>query len=158
MPGRIPWFPVRPSDGRVPLVAHGVYLFVFPTMSFGDAAWFPGVSVATFGLLVPAAGAMALSHGISFIVNYLAGREFRHRSPVQVTFTPMPRAVILHNGVLVGGIAMVFYDTPLWSDIPWSWARRASTSWPISQNTSRSRTADTANEPRGGAAEVRDRG
>ena len=96
-------------------VAHGVFLFVFPALSFGDAAWFPGVSVATFALLVPAAGAMVLSHAISFVVNYLAGGEFRWRSPMQVTFAPLPRAVILHYGVLVGGIAMVIYDTPLWS-------------------------------------------
>ncbi|MFC7234157.1 DUF6498-containing protein [Halosegnis marinus] len=96
-------------------LAHGVFLFVFPTMSFGDAAWFPGVSVATFALLVPAAGAMVLSHGVSFVVNYLAGGEFRRRSPMQATFTPLTRAVVLHYAVLVGGIAMVVYDTPLWS-------------------------------------------
>lgn len=94
---------------------HGVCLFAFPLLSFGEASWYPGVSVATFAAVAPAVGAMVLSHGVSFAGNYVVGGEFRRRSPIQATFAPMPRAVVLHYAVLLGGIAVVVADTPVWT-------------------------------------------
>lgn len=58
-------------------------------------------------LLVPVA-AMMVSHGYSFVINYLRGGESKSTLPAVAMFQPYPRVVVLHLTILAGGfLAMV---------------------------------------------------
>ena len=85
---------------------HGVFVLAL----FGPAGLsrgFPGP--ATFLAAIRQAGvwyaviAIALSHGFSFVHNYLAGGEYRNASPAILMGQPYARVMILHVSILLGG-------------------------------------------------------
>lgn len=57
---------------------------------------------------VPAEGlvALALSHGASFVLNYLGRGEWREASPMAEMFRPYGRVILLHVVLIVGGFAV----------------------------------------------------
>jgi hypothetical protein len=75
-------------------------------------------SPATFLAAVRGAGigyavlAIVLSHGFSFVHNYLAGGEFRRASPPLLMFQPYARVMILHVAILLGGFAAQALGAP----------------------------------------------
>lgn len=60
-----------------------------------------------------AAASLALSHGVSFFVNFLGNREYEHVSPDEQMFRPYPRVMVLHITILGGGFLIGFFGTPL---------------------------------------------
>lgn len=75
-------------------------------------------SPATFLSAVRGAGigyavlAIVLSHGFSFVHNYLAGGEFRRASLPQLMFQPYARVMVLHVSILVGGFVAKAMGAP----------------------------------------------
>ena len=91
------------------VVHYGMFWFghgVFVVSLFGDAlggadpeaAWAAGG-----GLTGPGVVALVLSHGASFVMNYLVGGERRTAAAGAEMFKPYGRVVLLHVVVLVGG-------------------------------------------------------
>jgi hypothetical protein len=60
-----------------------------------------------------AALVMAVSHGFSFVHNYLAGGEFRVAALPQLMFQPYARVMVLHVTILVGGFAAKAMGSPV---------------------------------------------
>jgi hypothetical protein len=60
-----------------------------------------------------AALAMAVSHGFSFVHNYVAGGEFRVAALPQLMFQPYTRVMVLHVTILVGGFAAKAMGSPV---------------------------------------------
>ncbi len=95
------------------IVHYGMFTFVhgiFVLVLFGpakDLGGFPGPAV--FAAAVRGAGVgfavlvIALSHGFSFVHNYLMGGEYRTASPQQLMGQPYARVVVLHIAILAGG-------------------------------------------------------
>jgi hypothetical protein len=92
-------------------VHYGMFTFVhgmFVLALFGPGG--PAMSPAALLAAVQDAGigygvlAIALSHGFSFVHNYLGSGEFKRTSPSALMAQPYARVVVLHLTILVGGL------------------------------------------------------
>jgi hypothetical protein len=75
-----------------------------PGGAFGEVLW---GSVALAGV------ALFLSHGASFVFNYLGGGEFRTASPARLMTAPYGRVVILHLTIIFGAFVVAFLGSPV---------------------------------------------
>lgn len=119
-------------------LVHGVFVLVLPTFLGIGSLVATGPTVGPFlgddfGLLVGTAGpadlgpfgvldwsavagaavALFLSHGASFLVNYLGSGEYRTRTAAAQVFAPYGRLVVLHLTILFGGFAVAFLGAPI---------------------------------------------
>ncbi len=102
-------------------VHYGMFTFVhglFVITLFGpDARFSPGP--AAFLAAVQAAGigwgilSIVLSHGFSFVHNYLLGGEYRNATPPMLMTQPYARVMVLHATILLGGFAAKAMGAPL---------------------------------------------
>lgn len=94
-------------------VVHGVFVFaLFGGFAFGSSGaassgsgWSEGATFAVFALL--------LSHGVSFVVNFLGKREYLSISPQQQMGQPYARVVVLHITILAAGFLVEILGTPV---------------------------------------------
>ena len=63
-----------------------------------------------FGLAV---GALALSHLVSFVTNFLLGGEYRRANVAQLMFRPYGRIVVMHLAILFGALVTEFFGSPV---------------------------------------------
>jgi hypothetical protein len=91
-------------------VHYGMFTFVhgmFVLALFGSGG--PSMSASALLAAVRNAGigygvlAIALSHGFSFVHNYLGSGEYQRTSPPALMAQPYTRVVVLHITILVGG-------------------------------------------------------
>ena len=88
----------------------GSDLTVLPdgTIAIGGAPLGPDWSAVAVGAI-----GLAISHGTSFVVNYLGRREYLHASPAQQMFAPYGRLVILHLTILFGAFISIAIGSPI---------------------------------------------
>jgi len=55
---------------------------------------------------------LAVSHGISFVHNFLMNGEYRRTSPPLLMFQPYGRIVVLHITIIIGGGLMMLLGSP----------------------------------------------
>lgn len=113
-------------------VVHGAFVFALPLFALGSGfgggsfgggpfggtpvgigpsvGWGVGTSPAVFALAV---GSMALSHGVSFAVNYLGRGEYRATTADEQMTRPYGRVVVLHLTVLFGAWVVAALGSPL---------------------------------------------
>jgi hypothetical protein len=100
-------------------VVHGVFVFLLPLFA-GMSVAEPGASepgpmdfgpLPLQGLGLSALG-LAVSHGISFFVNYLGRGEYLHVSPEQQMMSVYGRVFVLHITILGGAFMVGFFGTP----------------------------------------------
>ena len=117
-------------------LVHGVFVLILPEFMglFGAAGGGPGglgsapflpdptavgqAALGPFGRLDWSAVAFAalglfLSHGASFVFDYLRGGEFRRTWAMAQMMAPYGRVVVLHMTILIGGFAIAFLGAPL---------------------------------------------
>jgi hypothetical protein len=121
---------------------HGIFVFALPTFFGGSGAGclnaepgfpgfpgspaFPGdvgfagvgACASPFGEVVwsnvaLAGGALFLSHGASFFLNYLGKREYLTTSPIRQVFAPYGRVVVLHLTILIGAFVIAILGAPI---------------------------------------------
>jgi hypothetical protein len=56
---------------------------------------------------------LAISHGASFVLNFLGRREYLAVSPIAQTFAPYGRVVVLHITILVGAFISALLGSPI---------------------------------------------
>ena len=107
-------------------VVHGVFVFTFipamtglgapggtPSGQLSDPLLdLPGVDLPVFAFGVVG---LAISHGVSFWMNYLGRGEYKTLSPADVMTQPYGRLVIMHMTILLGAFVSIFLGTPLGS-------------------------------------------
>jgi hypothetical protein len=97
---------------------HGVFVFFlasFATMrQFGMFGAFDpfGNAVNDRSLLLIAAVLM-VSHGTSFVVNYVGRKEYLRTTPGAQAIQPYARVIALHVTVILGGFFVVFLGQPV---------------------------------------------
>lgn len=100
---------------------HGVFVIVFFGLlggqPFGSAAGAPEItsgfrSFDPTGVAI-AALSLALSHGLSFFVNFLGNEEYLNVSPDEQMFRPYGRVMVLHITILGGGFLAGYFGAPL---------------------------------------------
>jgi hypothetical protein len=93
---------------------HGLFVIAIFAGSQEDlalSAAYVGRMALAAGIL-PAALALAVSHGYSFAVNYLGSGEFRSATLKTLMFQPYTRVVILHVVIIFGGFLIVSLGAP----------------------------------------------
>ena len=92
---------------------HGLFVLTLfgphARIGFSPAALVEAVRAAG---VWPAVLAMVLSHGFSFVHNYLASGEFRRASVQQLMAQPYARVMVLHVTILFGGFAAKAVGAP----------------------------------------------
>jgi len=68
----------------------------------------PDMSAVAWGAL-----GLAISHGASFVVNYLGRREYLRVSPGRQMFAPYGRLVILHLAIILGAFISITIGSPI---------------------------------------------
>ena len=63
--------------------------------------------------LIPAVVALALSHGFSYVWNYLGKGEFRRVAIPALMAGPYARVVVLHVALIGGGFLVMILNSPL---------------------------------------------
>lgn len=96
-------------------VVHGTFVFALP--AFGDGFGM-GDGPSAFGDLewsyvALAAVALFISHGASFVLNYIGRGEFRTASPSRQMGSAYGRVIVLHLTILIGSIVVAFLGAPI---------------------------------------------
>lgn len=103
-------------------MVHGVFVFLLPLFAGLGSAMFDGTggvgTAAEFGTVDPrtatiGAIGLAISHGISFVVNFLGRREYLVVSPASQMFSVYGRVFVLHATILGGAFLVGRLGTPL---------------------------------------------
>jgi hypothetical protein len=96
---------------------HGMFVwFALPSMFalFGGGDAFapvgPNVDVV-LAMSVP----LLLSHGASFVFNWLGAGEYRSSTPAAEMAAPYVRVVILHLTIIFGAFAVAILGAPIWA-------------------------------------------
>ena len=92
---------------------HGVFVWTALPLLFsstGAAGGGPDIGIV-LGLGVP----MLLSHGASFVFNWLGGGEYRTSNPSAEMFAPYGRVVILHMTIIFGAFGVAILGAPVWA-------------------------------------------
>lgn len=119
---------------------HGIFVFALPTflgagpvVGTTECVWGPGVfpsgtpggfpgvdacAAGPFGALdsssvTIAAAALFLSHGASFLFNYLGAGEYLTASPTAQMGAPYGRVVVLHLTIIFGAFAVAILGSPV---------------------------------------------
>jgi hypothetical protein len=84
------------------MLGHGLFVFEL----FGP----PDLTVQTFFI---GFGALAVSHGISFVFNYIGHKEYEKVNISQQMFAPYKRIVIMHVTIIIGGLIIDLFGAPV---------------------------------------------
>jgi hypothetical protein len=88
------------------------------TGSTGDSSRINGSGEFGAGLeggVLNVAGFMMVSHGISFVSNYLGHGEYRHATSSGLMSGSYGRVIVLHIVILVGGALVLAMDAPVYA-------------------------------------------
>lgn len=89
-------------------IVHGVFVLVgLPAFAGGALGGVDVGAVALGGLT------MAVSHGGSFVANYVGRREYQHVSAGEQMTEPYRRVFVLHLTILLGAFLVATFGTPL---------------------------------------------
>ncbi len=94
-------------------VVHGVFVLTLPlfaSIGSGGADIGPGPSLWTilFALVV-----LFVSHGLSYLFNFIGSGEYRRVTPIGQMFAPYGRLVILHVTIIFGAILVALTGAPV---------------------------------------------
>jgi hypothetical protein len=84
------------------MLGHGVFVFAL----FGP----PDLSVQT---ILIGFGSLAVSHGVSFFLNYIGHKEYEKTSVAQQMFAPYRRVIVMHVTIIVGGFVVSLFGAPV---------------------------------------------
>lgn len=94
--------PIFPEPGEIPMPI-GDAAGCAPS-AFGELAW---------GAVLIGAAALFLSHGASFLLNYVGNGEYQRASAPQQMGSAYGRVVVLHLTILFGGFVVAFLGAPI---------------------------------------------
>lgn len=94
---------------------HGVFVLALP--AFGDGFGAGGGTSAFGGLewsyVALAAAALFISHGASFVLNYVGRGEYLTASPSRQMASAYGRVVVLHLTIIFGSMVVAFLGAPI---------------------------------------------
>lgn len=82
-------------------LGHGVFVFVLF-----------GTGLQNFWGLLPAALSLFISHGISFLHNFVRNQEYKRVALQDLFFQPYKRVLIMHITIIVGASASLILNLP----------------------------------------------
>ncbi len=96
---------------------HGVFVWLaLPAMFAGFGGGDPFAPMGPDAGVVLVMGVpLLLSHGASFVFNWLGGGEYRASTPSAEMAAPYVRVVVLHLTIIFGAFAVAFLGAPIWA-------------------------------------------
>jgi hypothetical protein len=85
------------------------------TIAAGADAGFTQTLTDVFVPIFPALLALFLSHGVSFVTNFLRRREYAGRDPADQMKEPYRRIVVMHITIIFGGWFILALGAPAWA-------------------------------------------
>jgi hypothetical protein len=85
----------------------GPFIFIQLLLSLIAKLWAsrpPEMIWAVLGLLI--------SHGVSFVENYILGKEYRTATIKELMHKPYQRIIVMHIAIIAGGIFIMKFDSP----------------------------------------------
>ena len=107
-------------------IGHGIFVFliagiatrgpldVFFDSGFPFGGGIPPESVDRGPQILLIALLLFLSHGMSFLFNYLGRKEYLNTTPMKQMFQPYSRLIILHITIILGAFLVIFLDQPVY--------------------------------------------
>ena len=92
--------PIFPEPGEI----EGIVDAACASSPFGELAW---------GSVLIGATALFLSHGASFLLNYIGNGEYQRTSPGSQMAAPYGRVIVLHLTIILGAFAIAFVGAPI---------------------------------------------
>ena len=97
------------------MVGHLLFIYSF-FVQVDPARSVPLAQVAAqFSVLWPAMLALTISHGFSFITNFMGHQEYLGKSVKQQMSEPYGRIFIMHITIILGGFLVMWLGAPLMS-------------------------------------------
>jgi hypothetical protein len=94
-------------------LGHGLFVLLLPLFAMDADGTGPdmttGIDPVGIGLAI---FALAVSHGLSYWLNYLKGGEYRRTSAAAQMFAPYGRVVVLHVTIIFGAMAISLTGAP----------------------------------------------
>ena len=94
--------PIFPEPGEIPMPIGDPASCA--SGGFGEIAW---------GAVLIGAAALFLSHGASFLLNYVGSGEYLRTSALRQMGSAYGRVVVLHVTILIGGFVVAFLGAPI---------------------------------------------
>jgi hypothetical protein len=94
--------PIFPEPGEIPIPINDAASCA--AGGFGEIAW---------GAVLIGAAALFLSHGASFLLNYVGNGEYLRSSAPRQMGSAYGRVIVLHVTILVGGFVVAFLGAPI---------------------------------------------
>ncbi len=91
-------------------IGHGIFVFFIVGFATNGPSIQPidrGPQILLIALL------LFLSHGISFLLNYVGRREYLNTTPMQQMFQPYGRLVVLHVTIILGAFLVIGLGQPV---------------------------------------------
>jgi hypothetical protein len=95
---------------------HGPFGFLGPGFPFGGSTFdgsIAGPSADRGPQILLIAVLLFLSHGVSFLLNYVGRREFLNTTPIKQMFQPYGRLIILHVTIILGAFLVIGLGQPV---------------------------------------------
>lgn len=67
----------------------------------------------TLLMMLVGLSALILSHGISYLTNFIGNNEYKHVHEVMLFSQPYKRVTVLHLSIIAGGFLIAAFDTPV---------------------------------------------
>lgn len=100
---------------------HGVFVWLALPMFFEPGTGGPGGPdleapvLAELPVILVAGAALFVSHGASFVLNWLGRGEFRTATVNGEMTAPYGRVIVLHLTIILGAFAVAFLGAPVWA-------------------------------------------
>ncbi len=91
-------------------MVHGTFVLTIPELTGFEPS--PSDGVETSGVAIAAVG-LFISHGVSYLFNFIRRGEQLKTTPTELMFAPYGRVVILHVTILVGAFAVAAFGAHL---------------------------------------------
>ena len=93
---------------------HGIFVWTLPTFaSFGGVSGVSGSRGPDLSAVAWGALGLAISHGASFVMNFLGRKEYLRVSPGSQMFAPYGRLLILHMAIILGAFVSILIGSPV---------------------------------------------
>jgi len=99
-------------------LGHGVFVWLAFPLLFAPEQPIPADPILVspdLGPLALAAIALLVSHGASFLFNWLGRKEYRTATITGEMSAPYERVVILHLTIIFGAMAVAIFGAPVWA-------------------------------------------
>lgn len=93
----------------------GHFLLIYALFLRGNAGWTPGAGAELYAIFAPiwtSIAALFISHGVSFVTNFIGEREYEGATVSALMHSPYQRVIVMHLTLIFGGWIILLMGLP----------------------------------------------